>query len=235
MFSTGQNPAMKKWVVTDVGKRGDAMEAALGKFSPRSKSGSMILAILAHATLYGALVLYFAMGGGQHVEAPTTEELVYETFDEVPAPAAVAKPVARKTEQEKPQEIVKPDNAPKELQDDKSTIAGTQVAPKAVANGGSEGQGDATAAPYYKIKPKYPKAALTEGIEGWVAMKIDVTEEGLVENVRVVGGEQRNMFQDEARRAVEKWKYRPFLDENKKPIRKANHDVRVDFKLQDAV
>jgi protein TonB len=65
-------------------------------------------------------------------------------------------------------------------------------------------------------------------------MKIDINEKGEVENVRVVDGDKRNLFQDEARRAVEKWKYRPFLGADSKPLRKADHQVRVDFKLSEA-
>ncbi|PMU07085.1 TonB system transport protein TonB, partial [Pseudomonas sp. FW305-20] len=34
-------------------------------------------------------------------------------------------------------------------------------------------------------------------------MKIDINEKGEVENVRVTGGEQRSMFEVEARRSVE--------------------------------
>jgi TonB family protein len=76
---------------------------------------------------------------------------------------------------------------------------------------------------------------LVAGIEGWVALMIDVAEDGGVQNVRVTGGEQKSMFQDEARRSVEKWKYKPFLDSSGRPVKKANHEVRVDFKLSEAV
>jgi len=129
-----------------------------------------------------------------------------------------------------PQTVAKP----QELHDDSSTVAGTQAAVKPVAAPSSEGTGDAVDTPYYKIKPKYPRAALAAGVEGFILLKIDINEQGEVENVRVVGGEQRNMFQDEARRAVEKWKYKPFVDANGKVVKKLDHQVRVDFKLQDA-
>jgi protein TonB len=131
---------------------------------------------------------------------------------------------------------VKTDASARELQDEKSDVTGTSqasvVKPMQV---GSEGQGDANATPFYKIKPKYPRPALIAGSEGWILMKIDVNEKGEVENVRIVGGEKRNLFQDEARRAVEQWKYRPFLDANGHAIRKADHQVRVDFKLNDTL
>ncbi|WP_371917836.1 TonB family protein, partial [Pseudomonas sp. FW305-20] len=83
-------------------------------------------------------------------------------------------------------------------------MAGAQKASaQPVASTGATGAGSAVATPYYKIKPKYPRAALASGVEGWVTMKIDINEKGEVENVRVTGGEQRSMFEVEARRSVE--------------------------------
>jgi periplasmic protein TonB len=205
--------------------------------SPKSTSGSMVLAFLAHAALYGAVLGFMALNFSKHEEpAPVAEEIAYETFDAPPAPAEVARPIARvKPTEDEEKTDEKPDTSPKELQDDKGVVAGTQTAAKAVATTGAEGVGDAIATPYYKIKPKYPRAALVSGVEGWVAFKIDVNEKGEVENVRVVGGKEKGMFQDEARRAVEKWKYKPFLDASGKPYKKTDHTVQVDFKLQDAV
>jgi protein TonB len=206
--------------------------------SPKSVSGSMVLAFLAHATLYGGVLLFMSFNFQKQEERPPqAEEIAYETFDAPPAPAEIARPVAKTPVPETPAQVdEKPDTSPKELQDDKGVVAGTQAAAKPVAaTTGATGTGDALATPYYKIKPKYPRAALVSGVEGWVVFKIDVNEKGEVENIRVTGGEQKNMFLDEARRALEKWKYRPFLDANGKPIKKTDHQVQVDFKLQDAV
>jgi protein TonB len=169
--------------------------------------------------------------GRNHEEKPAEDaEIAYETFSEPPAPTPVVKPVAKAPEPETPDEPddKTPDTAPKELHDDSSTVAGTQAAPKPQqVSTGAQGVGDAATTPYYKIKPKYPQAALVSGIEGWVLLKVDIKENGEVENVRVVGGQQRNLFQDEARRAVQKWKYKP-------STRKTDYEIRVDFKLQDA-
>jgi protein TonB len=204
--------------------------------SPKSASGSMVLAFLAHAALYGGVLAFMSLNLSKHEEpAPVAEEIAYETFDAPPAPAEVAKPVAKTPEPETPEQVdEKPDTSPKEIQDDKGVVAGEQAAAKPVATTGATGTGDAMATPYYKIKPKYPRAALVSGVEGWVAFKIDVNEKGEVENVRVVGGEQKTMFQDEARRALEKWKYKPFLDTAGNPIKKTDHQVKIDFKLTDA-
>jgi protein TonB len=212
------------------------MENSLKWVSPRSASGSFIMAVIAHGALFGVIVLLMSARFSTHEEpAPVTEEVAYETFSAPPKKVEEVRPVAKTPEPETPEEKqVQPDNTPKELQDDKSDVAGTQKEAKPQANIGSEGKGDADATPYYKIKPRYPRAALVSGVEGFVIMKIDVNEKGEVENVRVTGGQERGMFQDEARRAVEQWKYKPFSDANGKAIRKTDHEVRVDFKLQDA-
>lgn len=126
----------------------------------------------------------------------------------------------------------------KELQDSKSEIAGTQKAnppknPSLLPVATHSTLTNTDSVPFYKIKPKYPRAALVSGIQGWVLMKIDITESGEVENIRVVDGEQRSMFQDEAKRAVEKWKYRPFFNDGGQVIRKVDHLVKVNFSLRD--
>jgi protein TonB len=213
------------------------MENVIKWHSPRSVPGSMMLAVLAHGILFGGVFVFLKMGFRSHEESvPVTEEIAYETFSAPPAPTEVVKPVARTPEPDTPEEKPEePDTTPKELQDSQSTVAGTQAAAKPQqATTGAEGTGDAATTPYYKIKPKYPRAALVSGVEGYVIMKIDVNEKGEVENIRVTGGQEKTMFQEEARRAVEKWKYKPFLDASGKAVKKTDHEVRVDFKLQDA-
>jgi TonB family protein len=170
-----------------------------------------------HVVIAGAVVaaLNISLTTSEPVESYVDME--YETFD---APPEAAPPKVVETRSE-------------ELQDQQSEVAGTQEKKEETANGNQANNTPQPTTPYYKIKPKYPKAALIAGTEGWVLLEIDVNENGEVENVRVIDGEQRNMFQSEARRAVEQWKYRPFMDRDGKPMRKADHQVRVDFKLTD--
>jgi protein TonB len=197
--------------------------------------GAALIAVGIHAALYGAIILVLGTGIFSETPAPMVDaEIGYEILDAPPPPTQTVAHV-RHQEETPPQPNVKADPTARELQDEKSDITGTsQASVIKPSQAGSEGQGDATATPFYKIKPKYPRPALVAGEEGWVTMKIDVNEKGEVENVRIVGGEKRNLFESEARRAVEQWKYRPFLDGSGKPIRKADHQVRVDFKLSEA-
>lgn len=203
-------------------------------FSPRTPTGSVLGALAAHALIYGAVMGVVGMGFQGSISVPIGEvELGYEVLDEPPPPVTEPKRMRTAEPVAKVEPTVKADPAAKEIQDEKSDVLGTSQASVQPAFTGGTSGGDANATPYYKIKPKYPRAALVSGDEGWVLLKIDVNAEGLVENVRVVGGEKRNLFESEARRAVEKWKYRPFLDANGNPVKKADHQVRVDFKLSD--
>ena len=207
----------------------------LNKLSPRSLPGAVLVAAGIHGLLYLAVVLIIGAGFLKQGDLPMVDaELGYEILDAPPVPTEKIAHVVHQKAPEPEQPKVKTDASARELQDEKSDVAGTsQASAVKPAQVGSEGQGDANATPFYKIKPKYPRPALVAGEEGWIQLKIDVNEKGEVENVRVVGGEKRNLFQDEARRAVAQWKYRPFLDRDGKPVRKADHQVRVDFKLSE--
>jgi|GEM_PF-1672323 len=206
---------------------------AVNYISPRSGSGSIIWSLGAHFFVAGAVVLGMNIAGGRAQPQEEFIDLAYQTFDEPPVPATEERRVMKSPEPVTPVKSEPlPSDTAKELQDEKGEVAGTQkAAPE--TNIGSENNGNASSTPYYKIKPKYPKAALLEGVEGWVLMEIDITETGEVENIRVLDGEQRNTFQSEAKRAVAQWKYKPFLDGSGKPFRKADHHVRVDFKLEE--
>jgi len=216
------------------------MTAIVNYLSPLSKSGSFLYSVATHCVL--ALAIIFAVGEpGVGVEPAEEEtvELGYDVFDEPPPPQPQV-PVETHVARVPPTESVKraepePVEAPREMQDEKGEVAGAQKATAdAPAPPASEGDGAAATTPYYRIKPKYPRAALVSGVEGWVLLRIDITEKGEVENVRVIDGVERNMFQSEARRAVEQWKYKPYVDQNGNPIRKDNRQVRVDFKLNES-
>jgi TonB family protein len=202
--------------------------------SPKSASGSVLWSLGVHLAVAGMIGGYMGWKSMQPKVEEEYIDLAYETFDEPPIPEEKVQRVRNSPAPTQPVDVKAPqDNAPKELHDDTSDVAGTQKA-KEESNIGSTSNGTAASTPYYKIKPKYPKAALLSGVEGWVLMEIDINEAGEVENIRVLDGEQRNMFQSEAKRAVAQWKYRPFVDGEGKPYRKADHQVRVEFKLEEA-
>lgn len=195
--------------------------------------GSFFWSIFAHAALYGGLVVALNLSFAKKETAPEFVTLDMQEFDTPPVPAKQEPRVMRSPKSVAPVEAkVKPDFSPRELQDEKGEVVSTQIA-KPEVNTGSASEGTAASTPYYKIKPKYPKAALLAQVEGWVLLQIDINESGEVENIRVVGGEQRSMFEGEAKRAVAQYKYKPFTDSNGHPHRKTDHQVRINFRLVD--
>lgn len=201
---------------------------------PQRTSGSFCTSLVIHGVLCGLVLQLFASKVQKIGDPNEFLNLGYQTFEEPPPPAVEEKAVRRFQAQSTPTIVPKTviPQATREIQDEKGIVSGAQAAPKEnQINSDSQGSGFST--PYYKIKPKYPKAALVSGTEGWVLMAVDINEEGAVENVRVIDGENRNLFQSEARRAVALWKYKPFVDSGGLPFKKRDHQVRVDFKLKE--
>lgn len=85
--------------------------------------------------------------------------------------------------------------------------------------------------PIFKVQPIYPRRALQLELEGWVIVEFDVTETGNVENVVVVDAEPKGVFDSAARKAAEKFRYRPKVV-NEKPIRVTGVRNRIIFELE---
>jgi periplasmic protein TonB len=166
----------------------------------------------------------------------TYVDLGYQEFEEPPQIVQDIKQVEVKPDIEEP---IKADPTPvaaQEMQDQSSDVGGLQKeAPKEAPKTTVVSNANVTDVPYYKVKPKYPKEALAQGLEGHVLLQIDILQDGSVENLKVLSGEKLNVFESEARRAVSKYKYKPFTDDTGNLIVKQNHLVKVEFKLVDAV
>jgi TonB family protein len=68
-----------------------------------------------------------------------------------------------------------------------------------------------------EVKPVYPDIARQAGIEGIVSMRVVITKDGAVEEVKVLSGEQA--LQNAATTAVRQWRYQPFmLNGNSVPV-----------------
>ena len=211
------------------------MERTMQWLQPNSLSRSLIHAILLHIAICGAISLYLSSSNLLKYEnnSPLTIIEFSGGGGGQDGATRMKRAIPRAPQPEKkPQEIVKEtDKAPAiGAQNSANTMSGTGTVDGTRAGIG----GDGIVTPYFRIKPKYPRVARDAGVEGWVSIRLDVNERGEVENAHVVGGVERGLFQDEALHAVEKWKYKPFLDANGKAIRKPNQQVRVEFKLVDS-
>ncbi len=81
------------------------------------------------------------------------------------------------------------------------------------------------------LPPQYPQTALMRGLEGWVQLAFRVTEEGLVEEPTVVDANPSGVFNNAARNAVLRWRFRPVLNDGRAVAVRAF--VQIDFKLPD--
>lgn len=86
------------------------------------------------------------------------------------------------------------------------------------------------ARPIVRVEPKYPTLAAKEGIEGWVKLSFSVTPSGTVNNIQILDAEPKRMFNQAAKRALAKWKYKPNIQAGKAQAQDGMM-VMLDFKL----
>ncbi len=84
--------------------------------------------------------------------------------------------------------------------------------------------------PIVRIPPTYPRRALQRGQEGWVIVEFTIAEDGTVRDPRVVESSS-SVFEREAIRAVQRWRYRPQIA-NGRPAARPGVRVTIDFQLQ---
>ena len=80
-----------------------------------------------------------------------------------------------------------------------------------------------------KVEPDYPRKAARQGIEGWVKLEFTVLEDGKVTNIKVLEAEPRRIFDKAAKRAIQRWKFKPRMV-NGKPVKQQAIQV-IEFKL----
>lgn len=82
----------------------------------------------------------------------------------------------------------------------------------------------------YKVEPDYSEEARNKGIEGTVLLAIEVWEDGRAHNITVLESVGYGL-DEEAIKAVQKWRFRPGT-KNGKPVKTAAR-VEVTFRLKD--
>lgn len=60
------------------------------------------------------------------------------------------------------------------------------------------------------VKPQYPRSSIAAGAEGVVIFRLHVSEHGIVERVWLLGSEVDEPCEDAARKALLRWRFRPF-------------------------
>ncbi len=59
------------------------------------------------------------------------------------------------------------------------------------------------------VRPAYPSAAVQRRIEGWVELEVAIGSDGEVQEVKVVRSEPARVFDREAIRAAQRWRFEP--------------------------
>lgn len=98
--------------------------------------------------------------------------------------------------------------------------------------GGQQGSGDGDVVPIVRVEPQWPREALVQGIEGWVRVEFTIREDGSVSNPRVIDSEPRRMFDRQALRAIQRWRFRPRIVDGRPVERTATQTI--EFNLEDA-
>ena len=80
-------------------------------------------------------------------------------------------------------------------------------------------------------QPVYPARALARGLEGYVDIAFDVSDMGTTQNIRILDAQPAKVFNREAIRAVERWKFMP-VTKNGKAIPYEGMQHRIFFQLE---
>lgn len=58
-------------------------------------------------------------------------------------------------------------------------------------------------------EPEYPRRAFLNGQQAWVAVRLDVAEDGRTRNVKIVEAQPVNSFNGAAKKTVRNWRFEP--------------------------
>jgi protein TonB len=79
------------------------------------------------------------------------------------------------------------------------------------------------------VPPEYPREAYIKHQEGWVEVEFTITPDGQVTGATVAGAQPSRVFNDAALRAVQRWTFKPKMD-NGKAV-EDHMKRRIEFKL----
>ena len=92
------------------------------------------------------------------------------------------------------------------------------------------GGSDVDVQPIVRVLPEYPPNGRGDG---WVLVQFDITKIGSVANVRVVDASPRGVFEKNALKAIERWRYRPAVMDGQ-AVERRGLRVRLSFVLEKA-
>ncbi|CAM3061051.1 energy transducer TonB [Vibrio rarus] len=87
------------------------------------------------------------------------------------------------------------------------------------------------AMPLSRVEPRYPARALSRKIEGFVVMSFTINPNGRPTDIQIEQSQPKRIFDREAKRALQRWKYQPLIVDGKATARKGQ-TLKLEFKLQ---
>lgn len=205
------------------------MQATLSpfRFGPPLLAGLSV--IVAMFWLLHALITHSGVGAGKLETLPTIDFVRLKKSFEVET--RERKPPPQLPEKEKAPEI-----PTQHLQVDGPTGDTVNIGPMKVDKDVAKNTGFALSAsdgeylPIVKVAPLYPESAAERGIEGYVLLEFTVTETGATANPVVIESQPAGVFDDAAKKAVLKFKYKPRI-ENGRPMSVSGVRHVITFKL----
>lgn len=167
----------------------------------RAQPSSVVLATLEQR------VTSYKRADEQRVQAEERERAQAEAAAARQAAAAAA-PAAPEPEPAAPPPTPAPRPTPP-AQPPPTQVASAQPVPSVAASTSAENRDVELV---QRVNPNYPARALRQQISGWVDLEFTITEFGDVTDVRVVDADPKRIFDRDAIRAVQAWKFRPKIE-----------------------
>lgn len=109
-------------------------------------------------------------------------------------------------------------------------IRGLNLGTGPFLGGMAELKSDSDIIPLVRVEPRYPRKAARAGTQGWVKVKFTILEDGSVSNAEVLEAKPRRIFNREAIRAIQRWKFKPKTIEGKAVTQTATQII--EFRLK---
>ncbi|MCH8492413.1 MAG: energy transducer TonB [Idiomarina sp.] len=198
----------------------------------------LIVSILLGAAVTFLLFVFmaFLISGGEGRNEPPPPPT---TIDIVSTPPESDEATRRRTPPPPPEPPEQPPESPQSEPDASDDAVSFNLDIGGVDLGGADtGLGDPSAGlgrdgdaqPIVRVEPRYPPAAARDGIEGWVRLRFTIDETGGVTDIEVIEAQPRRVFDQEARRALARWRYAPKIVDGR-PQRQEGLTVQLDFTM----
>ena len=89
----------------------------------------------------------------------------------------------------------------------------------------------ANARPFRGRAPRYPKRALSQGIQGWACVGFTIAVDGTVEHPVIVASAPEGYFEESALTAVRTWSYLPHVVGGK-PVERTGVQILLKFAIE---